>query len=104
MYKYNANILPSSFDIFFSKLRSIHDHGTRQQRAENFHHKRVGTVCVKNCCSMLDPLSLLAQTLENCMKIKVEALGQRKQNCSTVCLVGHPGGSFTIFCHGLKLI
>jgi len=30
MYKYNADILPSSFDNFFSKLPCIHDHGTRQ--------------------------------------------------------------------------
>ena len=28
MYKYNADILPSSFDNFFSKLYNIHDHST----------------------------------------------------------------------------
>jgi len=41
MYKYNADIMPSSFDNFFSKLYNIHDHGTRQQVSGNFHHKRV---------------------------------------------------------------
>jgi len=41
MYNYNADILPSSFDNFFSKLYNIHDHGTRQQVSGNFHHKRV---------------------------------------------------------------
>jgi len=30
MYKYNAHILPSSFDNSFSKLDNIHDHGTFQ--------------------------------------------------------------------------
>jgi len=43
MYKYNADILPSSFDCFFSKLHCIHDHGTRQQVSGNYHHKRVRT-------------------------------------------------------------
>ena len=43
MYKYNADILPSSFDNLFSKLYNIHDHGTRQQVSGNFHHKRVRT-------------------------------------------------------------
>ena len=42
MYKYNADILHSSFDNFFSKLCNIHDHGTRQVSG-NFHHKRVRT-------------------------------------------------------------
>ena len=42
MYKYNADILPSSFDNFFSKLCNIHDHGTRQVSG-NFYHKRVRT-------------------------------------------------------------
>jgi len=41
MYKYNADILPSSFDNFLSKLHCIHDHGTRQQVSGNFYHKRV---------------------------------------------------------------
>jgi len=57
MYKYNADILHSSFDDFFSKLYNIHDHGTRQQVSGNFHHKRVRTdygkknaaIC-KTCC------------------------------------------------------
>jgi len=48
MYKYNADILPSSFDNFFSKLYNIHDHGTRQQVSGNFHHKRVRTDYGKN--------------------------------------------------------
>ena len=43
IYKYNAGILPSSFDNFLSKLCNIHDHGTRQQVSGNFHHKRVRT-------------------------------------------------------------
>jgi len=43
MYKYNADILHSSFDNFFSKLYNIHGHGTRQQVSGNFHHKRVRT-------------------------------------------------------------
>jgi len=43
MYKYNADILPSSFDTLFSKLYNIHDHGTWQQVSGNFHHKRVRT-------------------------------------------------------------
>jgi len=43
MYKYNADVLPSSFDNFFWKLHNTHDHGTRQQVSGNFHHKRVRT-------------------------------------------------------------
>ena len=43
MYKYNADILPSSFDNFFSELHCIHDHATRQQVLGNYHHKRVRT-------------------------------------------------------------
>jgi len=43
MYTYNADILPSSFDNFFSKLHHIHDPGTRQQVSGNIHHKRVRT-------------------------------------------------------------
>jgi len=42
MYKYNVDILPSSFDNFFSKLYNIHDYGTRQVSG-NYHHKRVRT-------------------------------------------------------------
>jgi len=52
MYKYNADILPSSFDNFFTKLYNIHDHGTRQQVSGNFHHKRVRTDYGKKCCNM----------------------------------------------------
>ena len=43
MYKYNADILPSSFNNFFSKLHCVHDHATRQQFSGNYHHKRVRT-------------------------------------------------------------
>ena len=43
MYKYNADILPSSFDNFFTKLYNIHDHGTIQQVSGNFHHTCVRT-------------------------------------------------------------
>jgi len=68
MYKYNADILPSSFDNFFSKLYNIYDHGTRQQVSGNFHHKHVRTdygkkmlqyvgsvawVCISNNVKML---------------------------------------------------
>jgi len=43
MYKYNADMLPSSIDNFFSKLHCVHDHATRQQVSGNYHHKRVRT-------------------------------------------------------------
>ena len=52
MYKYNADILPSSFVNFFSKLHCTHDHGTRQQVSGNFLHKRVRTDYGKKCCNM----------------------------------------------------
>jgi len=52
MYKYNAAILPSSFDNFFSKLHCIHDHATRQQVSENYHHKRFRTDYGQKCCNM----------------------------------------------------
>ena len=52
IYKYNADILLSSFDNFFSKLCNIHDHGTRQQASGNFHHKRVRTDYGKKFCNM----------------------------------------------------
>jgi len=48
MHKHNTNILPSSFDNFFSKLCNLHDHGIRQQFSENFHHKRVRAEYGKN--------------------------------------------------------
>jgi len=38
IYKYNADILPSSFDNLFSKLYNIHDHG---EVSGNFYHERV---------------------------------------------------------------
>jgi len=52
MYKYNVDILPSSFDNFFSKLHCVHDHATRQQVSGNYHHKRVRTDYGKKCCNM----------------------------------------------------
>jgi len=52
MYKYNADILPSSFVNFFSKLHCTHDHGTRQQVSGNFLHKRVRTDYGKKCGNM----------------------------------------------------
>jgi len=52
MYKYNADILPSSFVNFFSKLHCTHDHGTRQQVSGNFLHKRVRNDYGKKCCNM----------------------------------------------------
>jgi len=52
MYKFNADILPSSFGNFFSKLPCIHDHGTRQKVSGNYHHKRVRTDYGKKCCNM----------------------------------------------------
>jgi len=57
MYKYNADILPSPFDYFFSKLYSIHDHGTRQQVSGNFHHKRVRTDYGKKMLQYVGPLA-----------------------------------------------
>jgi len=52
MYKYNADILPFSFDNFFSKLYNIHDHDTRQQVSGSFHHKRIRADYGKKCCNM----------------------------------------------------
>ena len=54
MYKYNADILPSSFDNFFSKLYNIHDHGPRQVSG-NFHHKRVRTDYGKKMLQYVGP-------------------------------------------------
>ena len=56
MYKYNADILPSSFDNFFSKLYNIHDHGTRQV-SRNFHHKRVRTDYGKKMLQYVRPVA-----------------------------------------------
>jgi len=53
MYKYNADILPSPFNNFFSKLHCVYDHATRQQVSGNYHHKRVRTNYGKKCCNML---------------------------------------------------
>ena len=57
MYKYNADILPSSFDNFFSKLYNIHDHGKRQQVSGNFHHKRVRTDYGKKMLQYVEPVA-----------------------------------------------
>ena len=55
MYKYNADILPSSFD--FSKLYNIHDHVTRQQVSGNFHHKPVRTDYGKKMLQYVGPVA-----------------------------------------------
>ena len=57
MYKYNADILPSSFDKFFSKLYNIHDHDTRQQVSWNFYHKRVRTDYGKKMLQYVGPVA-----------------------------------------------
>jgi len=41
-----------SFDIYFSKLHSIHDYGTSQQVSGYFYHKRIRTHCDKICCNI----------------------------------------------------
>jgi len=57
MYKYNADILPSSFNNFFSKLHCIHDHATRQQVSGNYHHKRVRTNYGKKMLQYIGPVA-----------------------------------------------
>jgi len=57
MYKYKADILPSSFDNFFSKLYNIHDHGTKKQVSGNFHHKRVRTDYGKKMLQNVGPVA-----------------------------------------------
>jgi len=57
MYKYNADILPSSFDNFFSKLCNIHGHGTRQQVSGKFHHKHVRTDYGKQMLQYVGPVA-----------------------------------------------
>ena len=56
-YKYSADILPSSFHNFFSKLYNTHDHGTRQQVSGNFHHKRVRTDYGKKKLQYVKPVA-----------------------------------------------
>jgi len=51
MNKYTAYYLLVSFDIFFSKMYNVHDHGTRQQVSENFHHNILKLIMAKKCCS-----------------------------------------------------
>jgi len=55
MCKYNANILPSSFDNFFfiKTLQHTQHHGTSQQALENFHRKHVRSenYCGEKCCN-----------------------------------------------------
>ena len=60
MYMYNADILRSSFNNFFSKLHWVHDHATWQQVSGNYHHKRVRTDYGKKCCNTLVMLHWLA--------------------------------------------
>jgi len=57
MYKYNVDILLSSFDNFFSKLYNIHDYVTRQQVSVNFHHKRVRTDYCKKMLQYVGPVA-----------------------------------------------
>ena len=57
MHKYNVDILPSSFDNFFSKLYNMHDHGTRQQVSGHFHHKRVRTDYGKKMLQYVEPVA-----------------------------------------------
>ena len=57
MYKYNSDILPSSFNNFFSKLHCVHDHGTRQQVSGNYHHKRVRTNYGKKMRQYIGPVA-----------------------------------------------
>ena len=58
MYEYNADILPSSFNNFFSKLHCVHDHATKQQVSGNHHHKRVRTDYGKNMLQYVGPVAL----------------------------------------------
>ena len=57
MYKYNADILPSSFYNFFSKVHCVHDHATRQQVSGNYHHKRVRTDYGKKMLQYIGPVA-----------------------------------------------
>jgi len=57
MYKYNADILPSSFDNLFFKLHCIYYHGTRQQVSRNYHHKRVRTDYGKKMLQYVGPVA-----------------------------------------------
>ena len=57
IYKYNADILPSSFDNFFSKVHCVHDHATRQQVSGNYHHKRVITDYGKKMLQYVGPVA-----------------------------------------------
>ena len=56
MYKYNADILPSSFKNFFSKLHCVHDHATRQVSG-NYNHKRVRTDYGKKILQYVGPVA-----------------------------------------------
>jgi len=57
MYKYDADMLRSSFDNFFSKVHNMHDHGTRQQVSGNLHRKRVTTDYSKNMLQYVGPIA-----------------------------------------------
>ena len=56
MYMYNADILPSSFNNFFSKLHWVHDHATRLVSG-TYHRKRVGTDYGKNLLQYIGPVA-----------------------------------------------
>ena len=58
MYKYNADILPSSFNNLFSKLHCVHDHATRQVSG-NYHHKCVRTDYGKKMLQYVGPVAFL---------------------------------------------
>ena len=66
MCTYNDNILPSSFDTFFSKLCKMYDYDTATS-AENFHHKRVRTYYDKNMLQYVAPVAW--DCISNKMKI-----------------------------------
>ena len=53
----NADILPSSFNNFFSNLHCVHDHATRQQVSVNYHHKRVRTDYGKKILQYVGPVA-----------------------------------------------
>jgi len=69
MYRYNPDILPSSFDNFFSKLYNIHDHGTRHQVSGNFHHECVRTDYGKKMLQYVGPVHVAWGCISNNIKM-----------------------------------
>ena len=57
LYKYDTDMLPSSFDNFFLKLHNMHDHGTRQQVLGNLHRKLVTTDYGKQMLRYVGPIA-----------------------------------------------